>query len=154
MFETLFPLGLEHYILGGFLIGLGIAIPYVVTGTVAGVSTFFTATWSYVCKGEFFQTDWYRASRGWRWFLIAGIITGGALYTILMGSVGPTTIEWWRLLVGGVFVGVGARMSGGCTSGHGICGMASLEKVSLVATLTFLTTAIVVALITAKLLFV
>ncbi len=149
MLENLFPIGADHYIVGGVLVGLGIAIPFVLTGTVAGVSTFFTAAWSYVCPGSFFQTNWYRISRGWRWFLTAGLISGGALYLLWSGSVEVTQIEWWRLLIGGMFVGIGARMSGGCTSGHGICGLAALEKVSLVATVTFLAVAIGVAHLTA-----
>ena len=61
------------------------------------------------------------------------------------GVATPTSIEWWRLLLGGVLVGIGARMGGGCTSGHGICGIASLEKVSVVATVIFLSVAIIVA---------
>lgn len=150
MFESLFPLGVQHYLLGGLLVGVGIAIPFIFTGTVAGVSTFFTSTWGYISKGSFFHTEWYRVSQGWRWFLIAGIVSGGIVYALWQGTATPTGIEWWRLLIGGIFVGIGSRMSGGCTSGHGICGMASLEKVSLVATVTFLTTAIVVALLTSK----
>lgn len=149
MFESLFPLGVTHYLLGGLLVGLGIAIPFIFTGVVAGVSTFFTATWSYVCSGSFFQTNWYLESRGWRWFLVGGLITGGLLFALFQESAVLTQVEWWRLLIGGVLVGIGARMSGGCTSGHGICGLASLEKVSLVATGTFLATAIGVALFTA-----
>ncbi|MCA9362139.1 YeeE/YedE family protein [Candidatus Kaiserbacteria bacterium] len=145
MFDALFPLGIEHYVLGGLLIGLGIAIPFIFTGTVAGVSTFFTSIWSYFSTQSFFQTEWYRISRGWRWFLVGGIVSGGTLYAFFNGVAIPTGVEWWRLLVGGVLVGIGARMSGGCTSGHGICGLAALEKVSLVATITFLITAIVVA---------
>lgn len=149
MFETLFPLGIEQYIFGGLLVGLGIGIPYIFTGTVAGVSTFFTATWSYCCSESFFQTDWYKSTRSWRWFLTAGLMSGGALYVLIYGPTIVTEFAWWRLLAGGVLVGIGARMSGGCTSGHGICGLAALEKVSLVATLTFLTVAIIVAHITA-----
>jgi len=145
MFETLFPLGISQYAIGGLLVGIGIAIPFIFTGTVAGVSTFFTSTWSYVHKGSFFQSEWYRVSRSWRWFLIGGIVSGGLLYAFLYGAVAPSQIEWWRLLAGGVLVGIGSRMSGGCTSGHGICGMASMEKVSLVATVTFLLVAILVA---------
>lgn len=145
MLETLFSLGVSHYVLGGLLVGVGIAIPFILTGTVAGVSTFFTSTWSYVCQGSFFQSDRFLQSRGWRWFLIGGIISGGVLYALWQGMAAPTGIEWWRLLLGGVLVGIGTRMAGGCTSGHGICGMASLEKVSLVATIIFLSVAIAVA---------
>ena len=145
MLETLFPLGMSQYVIGGLLVGIGIAIPFILTGTVAGVSTFFTSTWSYIHSGSFFQQNWYLISRGWRWFLIGGIVSGGVLYMLLYGVATPSEIEWWRLLAGGVLVGIGSRMSGGCTSGHGICGMASMEKVSLIATVTFLLVAIVVA---------
>lgn len=149
MFETIFPLGVSQYLWGGLLVGVGIAIPFILTGTVAGVSTFFTSVWSYVHSGSFFQTEWYRASRGWRWYLIAGLFGGGMLYALWYGAATETAIEWWRLLLGGILVGIGTRMSGGCTSGHGICGIASLEKVSVVATVTFLVVAIAVAQLTA-----
>jgi uncharacterized membrane protein YedE/YeeE len=151
MYETLFPLGAQQYLIGGLLVGVGIAIPFVFTGLVVGVSSFYTTVWSYFHKGWFFQTNWYLQSRGWKWFLVAGLISGGFLYLVMNDVTTVTTVEWWRLLLGGVLVGIGTRMSGGCTSGHGICGLASLEKVSLVATVTFLATAIVVALLTQNL---
>ncbi|MBP6881895.1 MAG: YeeE/YedE family protein [Candidatus Pacebacteria bacterium] len=151
MLESLFPQGVDQYLVGGLLVGVGIAIPFIFTGLVVGVSSFFTTTWSYVHKGWFFQTDWYRKSRGWKWFLVAGLISGGFLFVFMNGENVVTEVVWWRLLVGGILVGIGTRMSGGCTSGHGICGLASLEKVSLVATVTFLATAIVVALFTQSL---
>lgn len=148
MIETFFPLGVTSYVLGGLLVGVGIAIPFVFTGLVVGVSSFYSSFWSYFHNGWFFQTQWYLKSRGWKWFLVAGLVSGGALSVLLTGPTVVTELSWWRLLLGGFLVGVGARMSGGCTSGHAICGLASLEKVSLVATITFLTTAIVVALLT------
>lgn len=151
MLEALFPLGYSHYILGGLLVGVGISIPFIFTGLVVGVTSFYSSFWSYFHKGWFFQTQWYLKSRGWKWFLVAGLISGGALYVLLNGATMVTELPWWRLLLGGFLVGVGARMSGGCTSGHAICGLASLEKVSLVATITFLITAIVVALLTENL---
>ncbi|NCN11912.1 YeeE/YedE family protein [Candidatus Kaiserbacteria bacterium] len=152
MLETFFPLGLCNYAFGGLLVGIGISIPFIATGLVVGISSFYTVVWSYVHKGWFFQTNWYIQSRGWKWFLVGGIVSGGVVYLSLYGSTIITTIPWWRLLLGGILVGVGARMSGGCTSGHAICGLASLEKVSLVATVTFLATAIAVALFTSKVL--
>jgi uncharacterized membrane protein YedE/YeeE len=54
-------------------------------------------------------------------------------------------VPWWQLLLGGFIAGFGARLSNGCTSGHGICGMASLQLPSLLAVLTFLATAMVTA---------
>jgi uncharacterized membrane protein YedE/YeeE len=56
-----------------------------------------------------------------------------------------THVQWPRLLAGGFLAGLGARMSGGCTSGHGICGLASFQLSSLLAVVTFVITAIVVA---------
>jgi uncharacterized membrane protein YedE/YeeE len=55
------------------------------------------------------------------------------------------SIPAWQLFVGGLLVGYGARLSQGCTSGHGICGLASLSRPSLVAVLTFIGTAFVTA---------
>ena len=59
---------------------------------------------------------------------------------------------WWMMFGGGVLVGFGARLSRGCTSGHGICGLASLQLPSLLAVLTFLATAILTANVTARVL--
>ncbi len=150
MFESLFPLGINHYILGGLLVGVGIAIPFIFTGLVAGASTVFTSTWSFVNKGSFFQSPGFVATRHWRLALTAGLMTGGFVYIVLFnsGEAVVTEIQPWRLLLGGIIIGIGTRMSGGCASGHGICGNAALEKVSLVATITFLVTAIVVANLT------
>ncbi len=63
------------------------------------------------------------------------------------GSAEPlsTQVPTWWLLLGGLLVGFGARMAGGCTSGHGICGLASLKRPSLLAVLTFMTTGFITA---------
>jgi len=153
MLETLFPNGTEQYIIGGLLVGIGIAIPFIFTGLIAGASTVFTSTWSYVLRGSFFQSDTFVDTRHWRLALIAGLATGGFIYaaTLGYGTDFETTIEPWRLLAGGIIIGIGTRMSGGCASGHGVCGNASLEKVSLVATLTFLGVAILTAQLTQQL---
>lgn len=151
MYEVLFPLGVSQYLIGGLLVGLGIAIPYVLTGLVTGVSTVFTSTWSYLIPAPYFQSTYLRSVRVERIALALGLICGGVLYVYFIhgAPLAATTIPWYRLLLGGFFVGLGARMSGGCTSGHAICGIASLEKVSLLATVTFLLTGIIVATVTA-----
>ena len=56
----------------------------------------------------------------------------------------------WQLLVGGFFVGYGARLGNGCTSGHGICGLGSLQWPSLLAVLTFMATAFLTANLAAR----
>jgi uncharacterized membrane protein YedE/YeeE len=150
MIETLFPNGVEAYVLGGLLVGIGIAIPFIATGLVAGASTVFTSTWSYVLAGSFFNEPTFRTTRHWRLALSAGLITGGFLFimTLGVGETYSTTIEWWRLLIGGIIIGIGTRMSGGCASGHGVIGNAALERTSLVSTITFLLIAIATAQLT------
>jgi hypothetical protein len=147
MLDTAFPLGVQHYLWGGILIGVGVGLIFVLTGAVSGMSTVFTTTWSFFSRGRFFQQERYVASRLWRLVLAAGLILGALLWWLLYGPPGgvQTGVAWWQLLAGGFLVGLGARMSNGCTSGHGICGLASLQLPSLLAVLTFLATAIVVA---------
>lgn len=154
MIETLFPLGINHYLLGGLLVGVGISIPFILTGLVAGASTVFTSTWSFCLSGSFFQSEGFLKTRHWRLALTAGLLTGGFIFVAFVNPTWAqvTTIEWWRLLLGGIIIGIGTRMSGGCASGHGVCGNAALEKVSLIATLTFLTVAIITAQLTSLIL--
>lgn len=145
--EALFPLGIGQYVVGGLFVGLGIAVPYILTGIVASVSTTYPSLWSYVHRGWFFQKPHYRKTRRWHIALMAGLMTGGLFYMLLIPDAAPATTDvgFVRLFVGGVLIAIGARMSHGCTSGHGICGNAALEKVSFIATGVFLTVAIVVA---------
>ena len=150
MIETLFPLGLSQYIIGGLLVGAGISSIYILTGRVAGASTVFTSSWSYVLSGAFFQG--MSGTRSWRIVLSVGFILGGFMYYLFIadGMATVTTLDPIRLFAGGILVGIGTRMAGGCASGHGICGNASFEKDSLVATVTFLVVGIIVALLSSQ----
>ena len=64
---------------------------------------------------------------------------------VACGKPEATAVPAWQLLVGGCFVGYGARLGNGCTSGHGICGLGSLQWPSLMAVLTFMATAFLTA---------
>ena len=140
-----FPHGVERYLLGGLLIGSGVALLFITTGRQGGVSTFFSAIWSYLLRTPFFQQPALRDSRAWRLLYALGLLLGGTLL-LLAGMAPPhTALPAWKLLLGGLLVGFGARLGGGCTSGHGICGLASLSAGSLLMVLTFLGTAIVTA---------
>lgn len=149
MTETLnlFPLGWSHYLLGGLSIGAGVALLFVLTGLVGGMSTVFSSTWSFVVKRPFFQQERFASSRDWRLVYAAGLVLGAALWWWLLGDGQPlrTEVPRWMLLLGGVLVGYGARLGNGCTSGHGICGLGSMQWPSLAAVLTFMGTAIVTA---------
>ncbi len=145
MLARYFPNGFEHYLTGGLLIGLGVAFLYIATGRPGGVSTFFSAAWSWIVKTPFFQQASLRDTRQWRLIYALGLLLGGSVYLMLGLPVLASDIPAWKLVIGGLLIGFGARLGGGCTSGHGICGMASLSAGSLVIVLTFLATAIVTA---------
>lgn len=168
----LFPNGIGRYAVGGLLVGLGAVVIYVGTGIPAGASTFLESTLSYVSKQSRFQQ--YVSSRDWRVVFTLGIVLGGLAFAATVqsgvfttslyqpGTTGElyevggvtlwsTDVQAWRLLVGGVFVGIGTRIGKGCTSGHGVCGVGSASKTSIVGVVTFLTVAIVTAQLVAML---
>ena len=137
----LFPHGIERYAVGGVLVGLGAVVIYLGTGIIAGASTFLESTLSYVSGQSRFQR--YRASRDWRVVFTIGIILGAAIYAVLwQGEAWTTDVQPWRLLLGGLLVGIGTRIGKGCTSGHGVCGVGSASPTSLVGVVTFLAVAI------------
>lgn len=142
-----FPFGWQHYLAGGLCIGLGVALLYLATGRLSGMSSVFSSTWSYVSARSFFQQPRWLSSRLWRLQLALGLVIGAALWWLVLGPAEPqsTGVPSWRLLLGGVVAGFGARLAGGCTSGHGICGMGSLKLPSLLAVITFMATGFVTA---------
>jgi uncharacterized membrane protein YedE/YeeE len=145
--EALLPNGIAHYLLGGVLIGVGTVVIYATTGITAGASTFLESTLSYVSGLPRFQQFRFTATRDWRVVFTLGIVLGGALYGLAFGEFGWTTdVQWWRLLGGGVLVGVGTRVGKGCTSGHGVCGVGSLSEASLLNVGVFVSIAIGTAL--------
>ncbi|ACV49472.1 protein of unknown function DUF395 YeeE/YedE (plasmid) [Halomicrobium mukohataei DSM 12286] len=168
----LFPNGIGRYAVGGLLVGLGAVVIYVGTGIPAGASTFLESTLSYVSDQSRFQQ--YVGSRDWRVVFTLGIVLGGLAFaaTVQSGLVSTalyqtgttgqlyevggvtlwtTNVQPWRLFVGGVLVGIGTRVGKGCTSGHGVCGVGSASKTSLVGVATFLTVAIGTAQVVAAL---
>ena len=145
----MFPLGIFPYLIGGILIGIGVSYVYITTGLHATQSSFFSTTISYFSQIPYFQQQAYRNSRSWRITFALGVIGGAFLYSLILSPDGffTTTVQWWRLLVGGFLVGFGTRLSQGCTSGHGISGLASLSSTSLYAVITFMAVGIIVALL-------
>lgn len=113
--------------LGGLLIGAGAAALLLLNGQIAGISGIA----SNVIRGQV-------GPFGWRIAFLVGLVAPAAII-----GLGPTKFAggYGSLAVAGLLVGLGTRIGSGCTSGHGVCGLANLSPRSLVATLTFMATA-------------
>jgi len=80
----------------------------------------------------------------WALAFVVGLPAGVLGYHLISGAASPSTeLPTSLLIIGGLLVGIGTRLGSGCTSGHGVCGLARLSTRSLVATLIFMTVAIV-----------
>ena len=140
-----FPFGWQHYLAGGVLLGLGMSLLFAATGLVGGMSTVFTTVWSFFSASPYFREQRFVSSRGWRLVYAAGIVLGALLWLATLGQPLHTQVPAWQLALGGFIAGFGARLANGCTAGHGICGMASLQPASILAVVTFLATAMATA---------
>jgi uncharacterized membrane protein YedE/YeeE len=144
--ERIFPNGWTQYLTGGVLVGVGTALIFVLTGIRAGASGFFTTALSYVSRRPGLRSAWSLSQRGWRTLFSLGLVAGAALYTAWIADGRFVTgVQAWRLVAGGLLVGLGTRLSRGCTSGHGICGLSAGARSSLLAVAVFMAVAMVTA---------
>lgn len=138
---------------GGFAIGLYALSQWLVSGKALGVSTGFGNVCGFVSRASFFHTGDYKILNNWRlWFmiglplggLIGALTSPGAVFaSFSMGemydSVLPAAL-WAKgliLIFGGIMIGYGARLAGGCPSGHSIAGMSMLNPPSVLASAGF-----------------
>jgi hypothetical protein len=143
----LFPHGTTRYAVGGVLVATGIAVIYVGTAIIPGNSTFLETTLSYGSELPRFNRPDYLASRDWRVVFALSIVAGAALWGLVLDpGAFHTDVQWWRLLGGGVLVGIGTRIGKGCTAGHGVCGLGSASRTSLVNVVLFVGVAVVTAM--------
>ncbi len=127
------------------LLGLGMSLLFASTGLIGGMSTVFTTVWSFFSRAPYFSAPRFLSSRAWRLVYASGLIAGAIVWMVFVGGPQHTTVPLWQLAVGGFIAGFGARLSNGCTAGHGICGMASLQAPSILSVLVFLATAMATA---------
>ena len=130
-----------HALAGGALIGIAAAALLVLTGKTAGVSGIVDG----LLRGE--KGEW-----GWKVAFIVGLVTGGLVLRFTMpetlASAAPRALP--LVALGGLLVGLGARIGGGCTSGHGVCGIGRLSLRGLVGTLVFMVTGAVTVFLLRK----
>lgn len=122
-------------ILGGVLIGLAGALLLAANGRIAGISGILSGVLGRASGG-----------RAWRVAFLAGLLFGG----FALSAFAPAALDGVSIrspgvtLVAGLLVGVGTQLGGGCTSGHGVCGIGRGSPRSIVATITFIATGMVV----------
>ncbi len=121
--------------LGGLLIGLSAVLLMLSHGRTAGASSIFGRLLTLEFNSDF----------AWRLIFIVGMLVGAAWSGLLFFDASTTSFGGnpAAIIAGGVIVGVGTTLGGGCTSGHGICGLSRLSPRSLVATIIFMAIAIV-----------
>ena len=124
---------------GGALIGLAAVLLMTFGGRIFGATG--------ILSGAILPTG--AGDRAWRWALLAGMVSGPLAVQAMTGSMPAVQIpiSLPMIIVGGFLVGVGVNFSSGCTSGHGVCGMARLSPRSIIATLTFMAATIVTVFI-------
>ena len=122
---TLMPV--PDTLLGGALIGAATSLLYLGIGRIAGISG--------ITFGLIGNSD-----RAWRAVFLAGLIGGGLLAAYGMGFGTPNSVDTpvWLLVIAGALVGFGTRIGNGCTSGHGVCGLARLSPRSAAAVAIFM----------------
>jgi uncharacterized membrane protein YedE/YeeE len=115
---------------GGVLIGLAATLLMLMLGRVMGATGILAGLIQPASMRDF----------GWRAAMLAGMVSGPALVLAVTGRMPDVQVpvSTAMLLVGGVLVGIGVTYGSGCTSGHGVCGMARLSPRSIAATLTFM----------------
>ena len=127
-----------HALVGGILIGLASLIGTVVSGKIPGISGVF---------GRLLVPA--TPDKTWRIVFLVGLVGGAALSFLLWDSAAlfRPTRSLWLMGLAGLFVGFGTRLGRGCTSGHGVCGVGTGAKDSIVATFIFIAIAMVTVFI-------
>ncbi len=113
---------------GGGLIGAAAGLLWLLNGRVAGISGILASGLTLNLRDG-----------SWRWMFLAGMVGASAVMKSVDAGYFPRGVDghWVVALVAGVAVGLGTRMGGGCTSGHGVCGISRLSVRSVTATLVF-----------------
>lgn len=140
---------ISYAIIGGLLVGTAASLLLLFNGRIMGASgiagVFFAALAARTTSSQYAKKELF-----WRFLFVFGLIAGGAVVIRLFPSIFHPQLPLasnTELVVSGFLVGIGTRMGWGCTSGHGVCGMARLSGRSFIATLIFITAGVCTLLI-------
>lgn len=124
-------------LLGGMLIGLSAVILMGTLGRIAGISGITSGGLARVLPAVSAGAG---AEWSWRLAFIGGLVTAPLLVQLLTGAPIPQEVpgNLWAMLAAGLLVGLGTALGSGCTSGHGVCGLARLSPRSLAAVASFM----------------
>jgi len=118
-------------LLGGVLIGVSATLLLWLNGRIAGISGI-----AFGLLQRSGMAEW-----AWRIAFLGGLMIAGGIALHVIGQSALSPARWPVLVVAGLIVGYGTSLGGGCTSGHGVCGIGRLSKRSIVATIVFVATA-------------
>lgn len=126
-------------LVGGLLIGLGVTLLLLLNGRLAGISGIVGGLLVSAGRGA-----------GWRAAFVVGLLAGALAYVVATGDASAVSIEASLPVVvaGGLLVGFGTRLGSGCTSGHGLCGIARFSRRSIIATAVFFGVAMMTVFLT------
>ncbi len=121
-----------YALLGGVMIGVASTLMLYWNGRVTGISGILNKLMS-------------RRAQDWRWGFLFGLLAGGFILRLLKPDLFVSTLDTplWSLPLAGLLVGFGTAMGGGCTSGHGVCGISRLSLRSLIATPLFIAAGVI-----------
>jgi uncharacterized membrane protein YedE/YeeE len=126
-------------LVGGLLIGLAVTSLLALNGRIGGVSSIVGGLLAFGGR-----------DLGWRAAFVAGLVLGALAYALAMGAASLVEVKASLpvVVIGGLLVGFGTRLGSGCTSGHGLCGLARFSRRSVVATSVFFGVAILTVFLT------
>ena len=122
---------------GGLIIGCAVVLFFYTTGRLAGISGIFANAFT------------SKENRSSNLLFLLGLVIGplGYLYFTKIPVNFEITNSYILIIIAGFLVGLGTRMGGGCTSGHGICGISRFSLRSIIATITFIISGVITVLI-------
>lgn len=118
--------------IGGALIGISTVMLMALRGNVLGATGILAGF-----MNPLSSSDW-----AWRAAILLGMVSGPVAYMLVTGAMPAIEVPVTKpmMVLGGILVGIGVTYGSGCTSGHGVCGLARFSRRSIVATVTFMTT--------------